>query len=161
MTDAQPTPCPKCGGVRGRYGAKRQPYCRPCRAKLRREWVKSNWEKAKQQNLGSVRRHPKRRLFLYKKGNAKRKGIPFSIRYEDIVWPEFCPALGTRLDYSAGRQGHQLRDPRIVPSFDRLDNSKGYEPGNVVVISLAANSIKNEYTADEVLAVAAWLARHQ
>ena len=40
-----------------------------------------------------------------------------------------------------------------------MDNSRGYEPGNVLVVSLAANSIKNQFTADEILSVAAWLAR--
>lgn len=43
-------------------------------------------------------------------------------------------------------------------SLDRIDNSKGYVRGNVMVISLRANAIKNNATAEELTAVAAYAA---
>ncbi len=42
-------------------------------------------------------------------------------------------------------------------SLDRIDNSKGYIPGNVAVISWRANLIKNSSTLEELEAVVAWL----
>ncbi len=43
------------------------------------------------------------------------------------------------------------------PTIDRLDPSKGYVQGNVVVISNKANRIKSNATSDEVMAVAMWM----
>jgi len=40
------------------------------------------------------------------------------------------------------------------PSLDRIDNTKGYTPDNVVVVSNRANSIKRDATPDELMAVA-------
>ena len=39
------------------------------------------------------------------------------------------------------------------PTLDRIDNDRGYVPGNVVVVSYMANSIKTNATAEQVLAV--------
>lgn len=98
-------------------------------------------------------------IFSTKRNNAKRAGIPFSITFEDVIWPDVCPALGTTLDYSASVGWG--RDARVTPSFDRLDNNRGYEPGNVVIISRAANSIKSAFRAAEIRLVADWLDRVQ
>ena len=43
------------------------------------------------------------------------------------------------------------------PTLDRIVPSLGYVPGNVVVISHKANSIKSNATAAEIRAVADWL----
>ena len=40
------------------------------------------------------------------------------------------------------------------PSLDRIDNTKGYEKGNVIMVSLMANSIKNQATPDQIQKVA-------
>jgi hypothetical protein len=86
---------------------------------------------------------------------AVRKGIEFTIRFEELVWPTRCPALGCRLDYSV-KGGRYL--PRS-PSLDRFDNKKGYVAGNVRVISMRANMIKSDATAAEIAAVARYAAR--
>lgn len=81
--------------------------------------------------------------------------MQFTVRFEDIVWPERCPALGTSLEYAAGRG---RLDPRVTASFDRIDSSKGYVPGNVQVISLLANVLKyRDTTPAELRSVADWL----
>jgi hypothetical protein len=83
---------------------------------------------------------------------AKQKGWEFSITEEDICIPECCPVFGMPLKLF----GRGWRSDNS-PSLDRIDNSKGYVPGNVVVISYRANMIKSIGTADEHEAVAQWM----
>jgi hypothetical protein len=40
------------------------------------------------------------------------------------------------------------------PSLDRIDNTKGYEKGNVIMVSHMANSIKNQATPSQIKKVA-------
>ncbi len=78
------------------------------------------------------------------KCRAKKKGLEFSIILEDLYLPEYCPILGVKLDYS--------RNPgRHSPSIDRIDNSKGYIKGNVIVVSVKANAMKSDATFNELL----------
>ena len=44
-------------------------------------------------------------------------------------------------------------------SIDRVDNSKGYEDGNVVACSRALNTRKGDLTVEEILALAAGIKR--
>jgi len=91
-------------------------------------------------------------LLMSAKTRAKKRGHTFSVTEADITWPTHCPVLGVELTYGGGH-GHQ----RSNASLDRLDNSKGYIVGNVFVLSWRANSIKNDATAEELRAVAAWV----
>ena len=43
------------------------------------------------------------------------------------------------------------------PSLDRIDNSKGYVPGNIAVISMRANMIKNNASLVELKAIVAYI----
>lgn len=82
---------------------------------------------------------------------AKRKGIVCTITLEDIPIPEFCPVLGIPLFHQVGR-GMMHNSPsvdRILPEF-------GYVRGNVVVISMRANMLKRDATADELDRVSQW-----
>lgn len=103
-------------------------------------------------------KNPLKAIFATKRANAKHVAMPFTLRFEDIEWPERCPALGTLLEY-AGSAGQ--RDPRVTPSFDRIDSSLGYVRGNVQIISQAANMIKNQFSPREIRLVADWLARRK
>jgi len=47
------------------------------------------------------------------------------------------------------------------PSLDRIDNSKGYVPGNIAVISMRANMIKNNATLAELKAIVAYMETSQ
>lgn len=83
---------------------------------------------------------------------AKEKGIPFSISKKDIQCPEFCPVLGLKLEIGGGKE--QVDNS---PSIDRFDNSKGYTPENVRVISYRANRLKSDATLQELKAVVAYM----
>ena len=88
-----------------------------------------------------------------KKSNNSRRGGPFNLTWADLEWPTHCPILGLELDYysSAGRRVENS------VSFDRIDPSKGYVKGNVVVMSWRANRIKNDGSASEHRRIADWL----
>lgn len=83
---------------------------------------------------------------------AKKAGLPCTVTADDLVVPECCPVLGFPLVLTAG----EYQGPRKSfnsPSVDRFDNSKGYVPGNVRVISLRANMLKSNATLEELRAV--------
>jgi hypothetical protein len=85
-----------------------------------------------------------RAKFRAKKTNATRIGIEFSIDFGDITFPTHCPILDIELDYFT-EEGWADNSP----SFDRVDPTKGYIKGNVAIISMKANRIKNNGTADD------------
>lgn len=92
------------------------------------------------------------------KGRAKAAGAPFRLTVEDIeaVWPKNnrCPALGIPFV-----RGTHHRVAPGSPTLDRLNNDWGYEPGNIAVISMAANRAKGELTAEQLEQIAAWMRR--
>ena len=78
------------------------------------------------------------------RSRARKKGIPFDLIRGDIPLPEKCPIFGTPLVKGVGRLTNDS------PSIDRIDPKRGYVRGNVVVVSMRANSIKREATIDDL-----------
>ncbi len=77
------------------------------------------------------------------KNRAKRRNIYFDITLDDIVIGRECPILG--IPFEVGSDNWQNS-----PSLDRIDNKRGYEKGNVIVVSMMANSIKNQATPSQI-----------
>lgn len=90
-------------------------------------------------------------LYNVAKSRCRKNGREFTITKEDVVIPEFCPVLGCKIDTSRGK-GRQ----RNGASLDRIDNTKGYIPGNVWVISALANRMKQDATIEELRAFGKW-----
>jgi hypothetical protein len=93
------------------------------------------------------------RLWESARKRAVSKGLPFTIAKSDIVIPAACPVLGVALERGKGIP------QASSPSLDRIDNSKGYVPGKVQVVSNRANSIKRDATLAELEALVAHLRR--
>lgn len=85
------------------------------------------------------------------KDRARKNGLDFNIRPEDIDIPDRCPVLGIPLK----RHGGSSQDDSA--SLDRIDPDKGYTPDNICVISQKANMIKCHGSVDEVEKVAEWM----
>ena len=100
---------------------------------------------------------PRLKLLYAARSRAKKNGLDCTITVDDIVIPELCPALGIKLEARIGAGRSNREHLGNSPSLDRIDNSKGYIPGNVAVISLRANMIKTDATAAELKAVAAYI----
>lgn len=71
------------------------------------------------------------------KKRAIKKGIEFSLTKEDIIIPDKCPLLG--VEFVIGTKENY----DFTPTIDRIDNTKGYIPGNIQIITNKANSMKN------------------
>ncbi len=75
---------------------------------------------------------------------AKRAGYVCDLEVTDLILPSVCPALGIDLFIGEGKMSQNS------PSLDRIDNAKGYIKGNVVIVSVKANSMKNSATVEEL-----------
>lgn len=166
--------CSGCGQEAEAYHYKR---CHACHLKAKYAWAKANadkvkasqrraYEKTRQRVMEQVyawrKANPDRARDIVRKAGAKYrannvakqllKGARSRGKYEvaitedDIVIPEFCPVLGIRLERAVGSR---TAGP-ASPSLDRIDNTKGYVKGNVVVVSYRVNHLKNSATVEEM-----------
>ena len=123
-----------------------------------REAFKAWAEKNPDYNRQYLRRRagldPVKYLWWAAKRRAEQRGILFSITLADVVVPTHCPVLGIELSFGQGRGR-----ANNAPSIDRKIPHLGYAPGNVEVISMRANWLKGNGTADELRRVAAYAAR--
>lgn len=123
------------------------PYCKNCRNTSYR----SNSEYFSKLRRKYREKNPARSIFLHAKRRAIKRGIPFTIVEDDVMVPEFCPVLNIPIVI-----GVKVFGPGS-PTLDRLCPDKGYEPGNVAVISFRANMIKNDASIKELEQVVAWM----
>lgn len=91
--------------------------------------------------------NPLRYMVNMCRSRAKMRGIEFRITVADLGEPpEFCPVLGMRLKYF----GESTKGGPDSASIDRIVNSEGYVPGNVMIISRRANELKRDATPEEL-----------
>ncbi len=122
-----------------------------------RDWYAKQGKAAVTAGVDRWRRaNPQRYIFGRKKNEVTTSGRhEWALEFTDVVWPTHCPALGIELDYGKKPKGHASDNS---PSLDRLDSSRGYVKGNVLVVSCLANRIKNSSTPAQLAAVAAFYA---
>ncbi len=94
--------------------------------------------------------------FDNKRQNARQKGQEFKIKFTEIVIPFYCPLLGIPLNYFS--ENNRADDH---PSFDRINNNKGYLTGNVQIVSWRGNRLKNDGTSEEHRKIADFLDKHK
>lgn len=96
-------------------------------------------------------------LFMSAQARAKKKKLEFSIEYEDVYIPEICPILGIKINKFLEDTSQSNESRASSPSLDRVDSSKGYIKGNIVVISYRANVVKGQGTAEQHRMIAKWI----
>lgn len=113
--------------------AQESPEARAGRSAYIRAWQKDN---------------PLKVQFWDRRRCAKEKGLEFTITLEDLeaIWPEDnrCPVCGvifTREHKSAANG-----------SIDRIDNTRGYVPGNVHIVCVGCNGTKSDLTIRQLTA---------
>ena len=112
-------------------------------------------ERIKENSLRWAEKNRYKKLFVAKKSRAKRNGIEFTILLEEIDFPEYCPILKLKLNYSVHTKDRICRSNS--PSFDRIDPSLGYISGNVQIVSMLANMMKSYATKENLISFANWV----
>jgi len=102
-----------------------------------KDWRKNNPEKAMIQRV---------------RARARLKGYEFNLELTDIMIPKVCPIIA--IDINKKVTGKPRDDS---PSLDRIDNTKGYIKGNVMVISHKANAMKQNATPEQLIKFAQWV----
>ena len=137
-----------------------------------RKWKRENKEKVnrtnknwKHANIELVRKREKVRAFKragtgegYRalwlnniRLRAKKKGLPFDISLDDLVFPDTCPVLGIPIRARSGAFSDNS------PSIDRIIPALGYVKGNVAIMSYRANRIKCHASLAELKAIVAYM----
>lgn len=98
----------------------------------------------------------KAKLVLSKMANndARKEPYEFNLTAEEMYFPVICPVLGIPINY------YSTKACPNSPSFDRVDNNKGYTLDNVRIISNRANTLKNNGTAEEHRRIAEYMEAH-
>ena len=86
-------------------------------------------------------------MLQHARNRARLNEREFNITIDDIKIPEFCPVVKIKLEDG-------WDDNRSCPTLERIDNSKGYIKGNILVVSALTNRIKNDGTWQEIMQVA-------
>lgn len=134
LTDGVNRECTKCSNL-FKITSKTVTLCNAC-----------NSERVKSQSL-------EKKMWMRAKRRALEKNQEFNIELSDIVIPEVCPILGIKLFENKGRSGGENHSPAL----DRIDNSKGYIKGNIMVISHLANCMKSSADKEQLLKFATWI----
>lgn len=93
--------------------------------------------------------HKLKRMLCEARRRSKLNGRDFSLTYRDIydLYCEKCPVLGVDLSWNNSKLSFDS------PTLDRINNEKGYVPGNVVIVSWRANKIKSDASMEELEAI--------
>jgi hypothetical protein len=113
-----------------------------------REYAKNNRDIFRRSSKKWALHNRNKVLLNCSKQNARKKKQEHSISLEDIKIPDICPVFGTKFDTGMH-----------VASIDRVDNSKGYIPGNIQIISKRANMMKYDASIPELIQFAQWVLR--
>lgn len=107
---------------------------RGCRndAKSSRKKSGDRWYCAKHWQQRWRLKSPKRSAYRTLADHAKARGIKFTLTYD-----YYCGMMDV-----VGYWDHKAESRGEVLSIDRVDATKGYEPGNVRVVSISLNSSK-------------------
>lgn len=146
--------CKVCARARSQryYHANPQKYIEQSKA-----YRRDNLDKRKVSEKAYRLANPERAILAGAKSSAKGKNLPFDLDLSDIVIPDVCPVLGIVLDRF---RTDRSKRPDNMPSIDRMIPALGYVKGNVFIISMRANRIKQNATSAELLGIADYIRDH-
>lgn len=98
------------------------------------------------------RNDPRKTLLRNARTRAKQFNLPIDLSLEDIVIPEFCPILKFELS-----KERKIGGCFNTPSLDRIVPELGYVRGNIWVISMRANAMKNQATKEDLRNFSTWI----
>tara|TARA_R110000765_G_C18627874_1_gene572523 strand:+ start:63 stop:626 length:564 start_codon:yes stop_codon:yes gene_type:complete len=93
------------------------------------------------------------------RARSRKNNILFSLKIKDLreLITDTCPILGIKYEINKKNKqwgkGKGKNNWQTSPSIDRIVPNKGYTKENVIIVSLMANSIKNQATPKQILKV--------
>ena len=94
------------------------------------------------------------------RSRARKNNLAFSLKTQDLrdIITNECPILGIKFELNKQNlswgTGENRNNWQTSPSLDRILPDKGYTKDNVVIVSLMANSIKNQASPNQIQKVA-------
>ena len=148
---------------RERDGIRR--VCRTCKARSFQNYKQGSGYIGRQERRKNTRRVNKeadprkvwaKEAYARVKNRAKVQGLEFDLSLDWMLrnTVDTCPLLGVPLQYLT-----RLTVPEAA-SIDKIDPNRGYTKDNCWIISIKANRIKTDATADEIEAVAVNIRKH-
>lgn len=147
---SDPTNAAKQRACSRRYRKKNLERCRD----QERRYYQENRERCKETSRACRLKRYEQYLVRRLASRAAKRRIPFDLEPSDIIIPKLCPVLGIPIT----KEGRGQRDG--APSVDRLVPERGYVKGNIKIISMRANQIKNCASIEEVEKVLAYMKEH-
>lgn len=120
-----------------------------------RVWAAANRETVRAAQRRWSAANIERRLLQSVRTRARRSGRPCNLT-TPLSIPGHCECCEREIVSGVGKGGAS----ESSPSYDCLDASLGYVEGNVRVICLRCNRIKNDGTADDHRTIAQYIDRH-
>lgn len=117
-----------------------------------RKYYVNNKDKFKAKLIRWREKNHEKAILFRAKQRAKQKDFEFNLEAVDIVIPLRCPILDIEII-----RNKNTSTKLNSPSLDRIDNTKGYIKGNIMVISNKANTMKNNATPEELIKFAKWI----
>ena len=140
------------------YPSNMKNYKRICNHCFRENRNKQAKEQRKNKKVGDNRHL--RDILKAARNRAKKHNVPYNLVMSDLrgLITDKCPILGIEFELNKEGQewgkGKGQNNWQNSPSLDRIVPEKGYVKDNVIVVSLMANSIKNQATPKQILKVA-------
>ena len=113
------------------------------------EYNHSTCKKCRHQRSYEQKKNAPLYIKLYR--SSKHSKTHGKIEYN--LTPEYIQQLLEEQNYKCFYTGVELKDSDSKfekPTIDRIDSSKGYVKGNIVICTWVANNIKNDMTIDEL-----------
>ena len=103
--------------------------------------------------------HPGYGIFTDAKYRAGKRGLEFSITYEEFLEKDVdtCPYLGIPIFWHPATSTKGVVGRPDSKSIDRIDPTKGYTYDNFLIVSWRSNSIKSDATYEEMCTLIASL----
>ena len=131
----------------------KQTGCIPCKAKYDQDYIKA---------------HPLKRVLKDAKYASKnRANVPQEFDIDEEYLKQFdidtCPILEIPIQWNIGKyrgqglaKAGQCWQSNDSKSIDRIDSTKGYIKGNVLIVSWRANKLKGDATLEEMVKMGEW-----
>lgn len=117
-----------------------------------KQWRESNPSRMQEYRLTWTHSNPTWIMYHNARRRAVDASVPFDISYTDIHIPTHCPILGIELSNSTRE---------TTPSLDRVIPELGYVLGNIQVISMRANRLKQDASIHELEKIVEYMKKNR